>query len=135
MNVKEIIENVENNCDVRIFIDQFADNDECAFFIPEEKAIGINPNISDDEAVISIIHEVAHFVDIIENNNPNRRDIDGEVIAHSVEEIVYYNAPSNGVIKEVEQPIREAYFFNGVVSIDEEDIIEVAERVKIICEI
>jgi len=128
--VSEIIQNVENNCDVRVFIDQFADNDESAFYIPEEQAIGINPNQNDDEAVASIIHEVAHHVDIAENSNPNRRDIDGEVIAHSVEEIVVFNAPVNGVVGEVENDIREAYCFNGVVSIDESDIENVANRVR-----
>ncbi len=128
--VNEIIENVENNSNVRIFIDQFADNDECAFYIPEEHAIGINPNINDNDAVASIIHEVAHHVDISENNNPNRRDIDGEIIAHGVEEIVFFNAPVNGVIGEVETDIRESYMFNGVVSIDESDIENVANRVR-----
>jgi len=135
MNVNEIIQNVENNCDVRVFVDSFAEDDEIAFFIPEEKAIGINPKINDNEAVIAIIHEVAHFVDIIENNNENRRDIDGEIIAFGVEEIVGHNAPVQGVISEVEQDVRESYFFNGVVSIDEDDIQQVAERVKIICNI
>lgn len=131
MNVNEIIAKVEEKCEVRIFIDQFADkDDEPAFFIPEEKAIGINPNIDDNEAIISIIHEVAHFVDIIENNHPNRRDIDGEVIAFAVEEIVHFNAPVEGVIEEIEDDIREAYCFNGVVSIDEDDIVEVADRVR-----
>jgi len=130
--VNEIIQHVEQNCDVRIFIDQFADNDECAFFIPEERAIGINPNIDDAEAVCSIIHEVAHFVDIIENGH-QRRDIDEEVIAHAVEEVVFWNAPIQGVISEVEQDIRDAYMFNGVVSVDEDDIIEVADRVREVC--
>ena len=130
--VNEILANVENNCDVRIFIDQ-DDFDECAYYIPEEHAIGINHAIDDAEKVSSIIHEVSHHVDIVENNHPNRRDIDGEVIAHAVEEIVLWNAPVQGVISEVENDIRESYMFNGVVSVDENDISEVAERVKIIC--
>ena len=71
-------------------------------------------------------------MDIIENGH-ERRDIDEEVIAHAVEEVVFWNAPVDGVIAEVEQDIRDSYFFNGVVSVDEDDIREVAERVKIIC--
>lgn len=130
MNVQYIIDKVERECDVRVFIDQFADNDECAFYIPEEKAIGINPRISDQEAIESIVHEVAHHVDISENNHPDRRDIDGEVIAHCVEGIVCHNEPVQGIISEYEEDIREAYCFNGVVSIDEDDIIEVAQRVR-----
>lgn len=132
MQVQNIIQNVENNCDVRVFIDQ-DDFDECAYYIPEAHAIGINHAIPEDEQVSSIIHEVAHHVDIEENNHPDRRDIDGEVIAYAVEEIVFWNAPVHGVIAEVEDHIRESYCFNGVVSVDEDDIREVAERVKIIC--
>lgn len=131
--ISEIVKNVQENCSVRVFFDD-DDFDECAYYIPEVNAIGINANIDEDEQVASIIHEVAHFVDINENGNENRRDIDGEVIAHAVEEIVFWNAPVEGVIGEVEDDIREAYCFNGVVSIDEDDIREVAERVKIICE-
>lgn len=130
--ISEIVENVQKNCSVRVFFDD-DDFDECAYYIPEVNAIGINSKIDEDEQVASIIHEVAHFVDINENGNENRRDIDGEVIAHAVEEIVFWNAPVEGVIDEVEDDIREAYCFNGVVSIDEDDIREVAERVKIIC--
>ena len=133
MNVNYIIQNVERNCDVRIFIDQFADNDECAFYIPEEKAIGINPNISDQEAIESIVHEVAHHVDIYENNNPERRDIDGEVIAHAVEEIVFWNAPVQGVIDEVVDDIREGYGFDEDVQVDEDEISFVADRVREVC--
>jgi hypothetical protein len=128
---KQIKNDVEKNCNVRVFVD-FDDFDECAYFIPEENCIGINHAIPEDEKVASIIHEVAHFVDIVENGH-ERRDIDEEIIAHAVEEIVFWNAPVQGVIDEVEQDIRESYFFNGVVSVDEDDIVEVAERVKIIC--
>ena len=129
--ISEIVKNVQENCSVRVFFDD-DDFDECAYFIPEVNAIGINAAIDEDEQVASIIHEVAHFVDIIENGH-ERREIDEEVIAHAVEEIVFWNAPVEGVIGEVEDDIREAYCFNGVVSIDEDDIVEVAERVKIIC--
>ena len=128
----EISREVQQNCSVRIFVDE-DDFDECAYFIPEVNAIGVNAQIDDDEKVVSVIHEVAHFVDIIENKHPNRRDIDGEVIAHAVEEIVFWNAPVQGVIDEVIDEIRESYCFNGVVSVDEDDIVEVAERVRIIC--
>ena len=128
----DIVEEVQHNCDVHIFIDP-EEFDECAYFIPEANAIGINHNMNDDEQVSSLIHEVAHYVDINENNHPERRDIDGEVIAHAVEEIVFWNAPLQGVIEEVIDDIRESYQFNGVVSVDEEDISEVAERVRIIC--
>lgn len=130
--ISEIIENVQQNCSVRVFFDD-DDFDECAYFIPEVNAIGINAAIDEEEQIASIIHEVAHFVDIIENGHESRRDIDGEVIAHAVEEIVFWNAPVQGVIGEVENDIRESYLFNGVVSIDEDDIVEVAERVRIIC--
>jgi hypothetical protein len=129
---EEISQEVQQNCNVRIFVDH-EDFDECAYFIPEVNAIGVNAQIDDDEKVVSVIHEVAHYVDIVENGNENRRDIDGEVIAHAVEEIVFWNAPVQGVIAEVEDDIRESYFFNGVVSIDEDDIQEVADRVRIIC--
>ena len=129
---EEISQEVQHNCNVRIFVDN-DDFDECAYFIPEVNAIGINAQIDDDEKVVSVIHEVAHFVDIVENEHPNRRDIDGEVIAHAVEEIVFWNAPVQGVIEEVIDDIRESYCFNGVVSIDEEDIRRVADRVRIIC--
>ena len=129
--ISEIVENVQQNCSVRVFFDD-DDFDECAYFIPEVNAIGINAAIDEDEQVASIIHEVAHFVDIIENGH-ERIDIDEEVIAHAVEEIVFWNAPVEGVIGEVEDDIREAYCFNGVVSVDEDDIVEVAERVRIIC--
>lgn len=128
----DIVESVQQNCDVHIFIDP-EDFDECAYFIPEANAIGINANIDDDEQVVSVIHEVAHYVDINENNHPNRRDIDGEVIAHAVEEIVFWNAPIQGVIEEVIDDIRESYYFNDAVSIDEDDIIEVADRVREVC--
>jgi hypothetical protein len=129
--INDIIKNVEQNCDVRVFIDQ-DDFDECAYYIPEVNAIGINHAIDEAEQVASIIHEVAHFVDISENGH-DRREIDEEVIAHAVEEVVFWNAPVQGVISEVENDIRESYMFNGVVSVDENDIAEVAERVKIIC--
>jgi hypothetical protein len=131
MNVHEIIERVERNCDVRIYVDQFADaEDDFAWYIPEEKAIGINPNISDNDAIVSIVHEVAHHVDI--SAHPDRRDIDGEVIAHAVEGIIISNEPVEGIISEYEEDIREAYFFNGVVSIDEDDISEVVNQVRAI---
>ena len=92
--------------------------------------IGINPNISDEEAYESIVHEVAHVVDI--DAHPNRRDIDGEVIAHCVEGIVIYNEPVQGIIAEYEEDIRESYIFNGVISVDEDDIVEVANKVRAI---
>jgi hypothetical protein len=130
-DVKNIIRDVEQNSDVRVFID-FDDFDECAYFIPEERAIGVNHAIDEGEKVVSIIHEVAHYVDIIENDH-ERRDIDEEVIAHAVEEVVFWNAPVEGVIDEVVDDIRDAYNFNGVVSVDEDDIREVADRVRIIC--
>ena len=130
ISVIEFIQRVERNSDVRIFIDQFADNDECAFYIPEEKAIGINPAISDNDAIVSIVHEVAHHVDI--SAHPDRRDIDGEIIAHAVEGIIISNEPVEGIIEEYEQDVREAYFFNGVVSIDEDDISEVVAQVRAI---
>lgn len=132
MFVNEIIENVEHNSDAFIYIDNEVEEDIRGWYIPENKAIGISANQPDDEAIKAIIHEVAHHVDISENNHEHRRDIDGEIIAHACEEIIYYNAPVNGVIGEVEEDIREAYMFNGVVSVDEEDINEVAERVRII---
>jgi hypothetical protein len=128
----DIVEEVQHNCNVHIFIDP-EEFDDCAYFIPEAQAIGINANMEDEEQVVSVIHEVAHYIDIIEHNHPNRRDIDGEVIAHAVEEIVFWNAPVQGVIDEVIDDIRESYCFNGVVSIDEEDIRRVADRVRIIC--
>jgi len=134
MKIENIIQNVEKNCNVHIFVDNDDDFNDCAYYIPEANAIGINPNISDNEAIASIIHEVAHHVDISENNN-ERREIDEEIIAFAVEEIVFHNAPVQGVIGEVEQDIRDSYQFNGVVSVDEDDIVEVAERVKIICNI
>lgn len=133
MNVQEFFEQIEQNCDVRIFIDNDDDFDEAAYYIPEAQAIGVNPNQDEQEIIESVIHEVAHHVDIVENNHPNRRDIDGEVIAHAVEEIVFWNAPVEGVIGEVEDDIREAYCFNGVVSVDEDEISFVADRVREVC--
>lgn len=133
MNIQEFFQEVEQNCDVRIFIDNDDDFDDCAYYIPEAQAIGVNPNQDEQEIIESVIHEVAHHVDIVENNHPNRRDIDGEVIAHAVEEIVFWNAPVEGVIAEVEDDIREAYMFNGAVSVSEDDIQEVADRVRIVC--
>lgn len=132
MNVEELFQQVEQNCGVHIFIDD-DEFDECGYYIPEAQAIGINPNQSEQDIVESVIHEVAHHVDIVENNHPNRRDIDGEVIAHAVGEVVFWNAPIQGVISEVEDDIRESYMFNGVVSVDEDDIREVADRVRIVC--
>ena len=132
MNVNQIIENVEINSKARVFVDNNGDWDESAYYIPEEQAIGINPNQDDNEVVQAIIHEVAHHVDIVENENYERGPIDEEVIAHAVEEIVYWNAPVQGVISEVEGDIRDSYRFKDPVSVSEDDIVEVAERVRAI---
>ena len=80
------------------------------------------------------VHELAHYVDIIENEHPDRRDIDGEVIAHAVEHIIANNESIEGIIEYVEEPIREVYEFDEEVRIDENDIVEVAERVRVIVE-
>lgn len=130
MDINDIIQNIENNSSAHVYIDNEADIDDLGWYIVEEQAIGINPNLDDFEASRSLVHEVAHHVDLNENNHYDRREIDGEVIAHAVEEIVIFNAPIRGVIEEVIDDIRDAYCLNGAVSVDEEDILEVANRVR-----
>lgn len=131
MNVPEIICNVENNCEAHVVVDQDPDS-EPGWYIVESQAIGVSVHQSDIEAIASIVHEVAHHVDIVENNHPDRRDIDGEIIAHAVEGIIVSNEPIQGIIEEYEEDVREAYICNGVVSIDEDDIQQVVDRVRAI---
>ena len=134
ISINKIVRNVKENCNANIYFERDEDGD-CGWYIVEAKAIGINPQQPEPEIIESIVHEVAHHVDISENHHEERSDIDGEVIAHCVEGIICHNEPVQGIIYEYEQEIREAYCFNGVVSIDEDDIQEVADRVKIICNI
>ena len=130
ISVIEAIRNVERNADVYIYVDR-DEFEDCGWYIPEDRAIGISANISDDEAIESIVHEVAHHVDISENDHEHRCDIDGEVIAHCVERVVcdHWNVNS-AVIDSIADDVREVYCINGVVSIDASDINEVAARVS-----
>jgi hypothetical protein len=132
MNVNQIIKNVESRCSAHIYIDRDPDS-EPGWYIEEEQAIGISVNQSDAEAIASIVHEVAHHVDIEEHNHHERRDIDAEVIAHAVEYAIIDKEPINGIIPRIEDSIREGYCINEHAIVDEDDIRQVAERVQIIC--
>lgn len=128
MDIDSIISVAEQQ-GIHVFADPELDH-EFAYYIPEAPAIGINPKLSDEDASCSVIHELAHHIDL--QHHPFRADIDGEVIAFACEELIYYNAPLRGVIDEVEPTIRELYNFEESIMIDEDDILEVADQLRAI---
>lgn len=111
---------------IYVFADDELVEHEFAYYLPEAHAIGLNPDLDDDDVVRSMIHELAHHVDL--QLHPDRRDIDGEVIASACEEVIWFNAPLHGVIQEVEQDIREDYQFKESIQVDENDIQVVVDQ-------
>lgn len=136
-NIESAVESIN-----RIVPVEFDDIDirDCGYFChPDDEfpkgIIIINQNHSPIVQFQSVVHEFAHFVDIVERGNANNAVIDAEVVAFAAENIIVNNVPVHVAINAANRRVREDYNVGFVpCCVEPEDVIPVVERIRAVIE-